>query len=58
MRDIVATVKKAHQKRLRYNTRPRFRIYINEGAFFHEPWLVDTEKGLQYKYNKIPLTQI
>ena len=27
---------------------------INEGAFFHEPWLTDTDKNATYRYNQIP----
>lgn len=32
----------------------RFTIEINEGAFFHEPWLCDALKNKQYRYDRVP----
>lgn len=32
----------------------RFTIEINEGAFFHEPWLCDAKTGKDYRYDKVP----
>ena len=27
---------------------------VNEGAFFHEPWLIDKRTGKSYRYDRIP----
>ena len=35
-------------------TKRRFEIRINEGAFFHEPWILDTLKNKHYRYDKVP----
>lgn len=32
----------------------RFTIWINEGAFFHEPWLNDGKNDKNYRYDKVP----
>lgn len=32
----------------------RFSVSINEGAFFHEPWLLDSETGKDYRYDRVP----
>jgi hypothetical protein len=32
----------------------RFTIGINEGAFFHEPWLHDGQTNQDYRYDKVP----
>lgn len=33
---------------------PRFSIWINEGAFFHEPWLHDRDANKDYRYDRVP----
>lgn len=35
-------------------TNKRFSIDINEGAFFHEPWLRDTKENKDYRYDRVP----
>lgn len=32
----------------------RFTVWINEGAFFHEPWLSDRITKKDYRYDRIP----
>ena len=32
----------------------RFTVVINEGAFFYEPWLNDSQTNKAYHYNKVP----
>lgn len=31
-----------------------FTTDVNEGAFFHEPWLTDNTTGKSYRYDHIP----
>lgn len=32
----------------------RFNIQLNEGAFFHEPWIIDSKDNRHYRYNCTP----
>lgn len=32
----------------------RFELWINEGAFFHEPWLLDKGTNKNYRHDKVP----
>lgn len=32
----------------------RFEIWINEGAFFHEPWISDCFRNKEYRYDRVP----
>jgi hypothetical protein len=35
-------------------SKKRFEVWINEGAFFHEPWLHDDLNDKNYRYDKVP----